>query len=147
MRWNNIPFPKLQRLQRRSLRIDKWFHPKICNGCNYFSMLELTKPSTTNLLHVLWDILYGYKVSPNTVVNLNIFTLLRLCHACDYISHHFFISWKHVNFPWFNFHIYKTMTSQLVMLWWDIISQSWNNLNPYHTDLFLRNQECCARSR
>ena len=37
--WNYLPIPKLQRLHRWSLGIDKHFHPTLYHGCNYLSML------------------------------------------------------------------------------------------------------------
>ena len=40
MRWNYLSIPKLQRLHRWSLGMDK-FHPIHYNGCNYLSMLGL----------------------------------------------------------------------------------------------------------
>ena len=41
MRWNSLSIPKLQRLHRWSLGIDKAFHPTLYNGCNYLFMLGL----------------------------------------------------------------------------------------------------------
>ena len=41
MRWNYLSIPKLQRLHRWSLGMDKQFHPIHYNGCNYLSMLGL----------------------------------------------------------------------------------------------------------
>ena len=40
MGWNYLPIPKLQRLHRWSLRMDNQFHPIICNGWNYLSILD-----------------------------------------------------------------------------------------------------------
>ena len=39
--WNYLSIPKLQRLHRWSLRIDKYIYPTLFNGCNYLSMLVL----------------------------------------------------------------------------------------------------------
>ena len=36
-----LSIPKLQRLNRWRLRIDKLFNPTIYNGCDYLSLLEL----------------------------------------------------------------------------------------------------------
>ena len=41
MRWNYLSIPKLQRLHRWSLGMDKLFHPILYNGCDYISMLGL----------------------------------------------------------------------------------------------------------
>ena len=41
MGWNYFSIPKLQRLHRWSLGMDKWFHPTHYDGCNYLSMLGL----------------------------------------------------------------------------------------------------------
>ena len=41
MGWNYLSIPKLQRLHRWSLGMDKYFHPTLYNGCNYLSMLGL----------------------------------------------------------------------------------------------------------
>ena len=41
MGWNYLSIPKLQRLHRWSLGMDKSFHPMHYNGCNYLSMLGL----------------------------------------------------------------------------------------------------------
>ena len=41
MRWNYLSIPKLQRLHRWSLGMDKYFHPILYNGCDYISMLGL----------------------------------------------------------------------------------------------------------
>ena len=41
MGWNHLSIPKLQRLHRWSLGMDKQFHPTLYNGCNYLSMLGL----------------------------------------------------------------------------------------------------------
>ena len=41
MGWNYLSIPKLQRLHRWSLGMDKWFHSTLYNGCNYLSMLGL----------------------------------------------------------------------------------------------------------
>ena len=38
---NYLSIPKLQRLHRWSLGMDKTFHPTFYNGCNYLSMLGL----------------------------------------------------------------------------------------------------------
>ena len=38
MEWNNLSIPKLQRFHRWSLGMDKYFHPTLCNGCNYLPM-------------------------------------------------------------------------------------------------------------
>ena len=46
MGWNYLSVPKLQRLHRWSLVIDKWFHPTYDNGFDYLSMLWL------KLIHV-----------------------------------------------------------------------------------------------
>ena len=46
MGWNYLSIPKLQRLHRWSLGMDKLFHPTHYNGCNYLSMLGL------KLIHV-----------------------------------------------------------------------------------------------
>ena len=39
MGWNDLSIPKLQRLRRWSLGMDKPFHPTFYNVCNYLSML------------------------------------------------------------------------------------------------------------
>ena len=41
MGWNYLSVPKLQRLHRWSLGMDKLFHPTLYNGCDYLSMLGL----------------------------------------------------------------------------------------------------------
>ena len=41
MGWNYLSIPKLQRLHRWSLGMDKLFHPTLYNECNYLSMLGL----------------------------------------------------------------------------------------------------------
>ena len=41
MVWNYLSTPKLQRLHRWSLGLDKGFRPTHCNGCNNLSMLGL----------------------------------------------------------------------------------------------------------
>ena len=41
MGWNYLSIPKLQRLHRWSLGMDKQFHPIHYNVCNYLSMLGL----------------------------------------------------------------------------------------------------------
>ena len=46
MWWNYLYIPKLQRLHRCSLGMDKKFHLTLYNGCNYLSMLGL------KLIHV-----------------------------------------------------------------------------------------------
>ena len=46
MGWNYLSSAKLQRCNRWSLGIDKYFHPTHYNGCNYLSMLVL------KLIHV-----------------------------------------------------------------------------------------------
>ena len=61
MGWNYLSIPKLQRLHRWSLGMDKQFHPTFCNGCNYLSMLGLKlnydskrgpwNPDTKNILN------------------------------------------------------------------------------------------------
>ena len=38
---NYLSIPKLQRLHRWSLGIDKWFYSTLYHGCNYFNMLGL----------------------------------------------------------------------------------------------------------
>ena len=44
--WNYLSIPKLQRLHRWSLRMNKEFHTTPYSGCNYLSMLYL------QLIHV-----------------------------------------------------------------------------------------------
>ena len=44
--WKYLSIPKLQRLHRWSLGMDKEFHPTFYHGCSYLSMLGL------NLIHV-----------------------------------------------------------------------------------------------
>ena len=39
VRWNYLSIPKLQRCNRWSLGMDKWFNLTLYNGCNYLSML------------------------------------------------------------------------------------------------------------
>ena len=40
--WQNYSFiSKLQRLHRRFFGMNDYFHPTLCNGCNYLSMLGL----------------------------------------------------------------------------------------------------------
>ena len=39
VRWNYLSIPKLQRLHRWSLEIDKFFLPTLNRGCNYLSLL------------------------------------------------------------------------------------------------------------
>ena len=39
MEWYYLSIPKLQRLRRLSLEIDKQFHPEHYNECNYLSIL------------------------------------------------------------------------------------------------------------
>ena len=46
MEWNYLSIPKLQRLHRWSLGMDKQFHSTHYNGCNHLSMLGL------KLIHV-----------------------------------------------------------------------------------------------
>ena len=41
MGWNYLSFPKLQRCNRWSLGMDKWFHPTLYQACDYLSMLGL----------------------------------------------------------------------------------------------------------
>ena len=41
MRWDYLSIPKLQRLHRWSLGMDKQFHPTFHNGWDYISMLGL----------------------------------------------------------------------------------------------------------
>ena len=41
MGWNDWSIPKLQRINRWSLGMDKSFHPTVHNGCNYLSILGL----------------------------------------------------------------------------------------------------------
>ena len=38
---NYLSIPKLERLRRWSLGMNKYFHPTFYNGCDYFPMLEL----------------------------------------------------------------------------------------------------------
>ena len=51
---NYLSIPKLQRLYRWSLGMDKWFHPTLCTGCNYLSMLGLKLNKTQNRHHVTY---------------------------------------------------------------------------------------------
>ena len=46
MGMNYLSLPKLQRLHRWSLGLDKWFHPTLYKPCDYLSMLGL------KLIHV-----------------------------------------------------------------------------------------------
>ena len=46
MGWDYLPIHKLQRYNRWSLGMDKWFHPTPYSTCNYLSMLGL------QLIHV-----------------------------------------------------------------------------------------------
>ena len=39
--WNYLSIPKLQRLHRWSLGMEKWFHPTLYRACDYLSILEL----------------------------------------------------------------------------------------------------------
>ena len=41
MEWNYLSIPKLQRLHRWSLEMDKWFHPTLYQRGDYSSMLGL----------------------------------------------------------------------------------------------------------
>ena len=41
MAWNYLSVPKLQRLNRWSLGMDKWFHPTLHRACDYLSLLGL----------------------------------------------------------------------------------------------------------
>ena len=41
MGWNYLSIPKLQRCNRWSLGMDKWFHPTLYWACDYLSMLGL----------------------------------------------------------------------------------------------------------
>ena len=41
MGWNYLPIPKLQRCNRWSLGMDKWFNPTLFWACDYLSMLGL----------------------------------------------------------------------------------------------------------
>ena len=41
MRWNYLSIPKLQRLHRWSLGMDKLCQPTLSNGCNYLPILGL----------------------------------------------------------------------------------------------------------
>ena len=53
MGWNYLSIPKLQRLHRWSLGMDKLFHPTHYKGCNYLSMLGL-KWTVMTCKCVLW---------------------------------------------------------------------------------------------
>ena len=44
MGWNYLSIPKLERLLRRNLGKNKWFHPKLYWACGYFSMLGKNQP-------------------------------------------------------------------------------------------------------
>ena len=50
MGWNYLSIPKLPRLRRWSLWMDKWFLPPHYNGCNYLSMLGLKLNHVQGLL-------------------------------------------------------------------------------------------------
>ena len=41
MGWNYLSIPKLQRLHRWGLEMDKQFHPALYNGCNHLYVLGL----------------------------------------------------------------------------------------------------------
>ena len=51
MGWNNLSIPKLQRLHRWSLGMDKLFHPTSYNGCNHLSMLGLKLNHVSKMGH------------------------------------------------------------------------------------------------
>ena len=51
MGWNYLSIPKLQRLHRWSLGMDKQFHPTLSDGCNYLSMLEFKLNDVSKMGH------------------------------------------------------------------------------------------------
>ena len=86
MGWNYLSIPKLQRCNRWSLGMDKWFHPKLCWTCDYLSMLGL------KLNHVSKR---GPEVSMSTIsllinkyqhLELSIIHYGFLCLKCQYCS-------------------------------------------------------------
>ena len=56
MGWNYWSIPKLQRLHRWSLGMDKWFHPTFYNECNYLSMLGLKLNHVSKRSHWWWTL-------------------------------------------------------------------------------------------
>ena len=48
VRWNYLSIPKLVWLHCWSLVMDNQFHPTLCNGCNYLSMLGLKIINVSN---------------------------------------------------------------------------------------------------
>ena len=67
MGWNYLSIPKLQRLFRWSLGMDKWFHPTLYLVCDYLSMLGL------KLIHVS-------KSGPRWSSQLQLITINWLMH-------------------------------------------------------------------
>ena len=54
MGWNYLSIPKLQRLHRWSLRMDKQFHPTLYQACNYLYMLGLKLNHVSKRGHSQW---------------------------------------------------------------------------------------------
>ena len=62
MGWNYLSIPKLQRCNRWSLGMDKWFHPTLYWACDYLSMLG---PQVTDGLLILYQVQNDGNISQN----------------------------------------------------------------------------------
>ena len=64
MGWNYLSIPKLERLHRWSLGMDKWFYPTLFWACNYFSLLglKLIHVSTRDHCTRIEETIYGTPV-------------------------------------------------------------------------------------
>ena len=77
MEWNYLSIPKLQRLHRWSLGMDKWFHPILYNGCNYLSMLGLKLNHVSKRGYWCLMLQLNYKITQSQL-NIAIYMISRL---------------------------------------------------------------------
>ena len=71
MWWNYLSIPKLQGYNHLSLGMDKYFHHKLYQGCDYLSMLNhINKMRGSSLVQVMARRLFGAKPLPEPILTL-----------------------------------------------------------------------------
>ena len=78
MEWNYLSIPKLQRYNRWSLWMDKWFHPTLYQACNYLSMLGLKLNHVSKRGHTSWTRQLIFLPDFKDCLGISQVTLLRI---------------------------------------------------------------------
>ena len=88
MGWNCLSIPKFHRCKRWSFGIDKYFHPTLYNGRNYFSMLgwKLKHVSKIGPRAYLWAHYFNFRTEYVAFTHANGSTMPRCCTFHEWLA-------------------------------------------------------------